>query len=49
MTEVSKLFLPEGHIRYYTTVRGPDILRDVTVSGYVAFYGLQVFRVTHKD
>jgi len=31
-------FLSEGHISYYTTVRGPDILRNVIVSGYVAFY-----------
>ena len=31
-------FLSEGHINYYTTVRGPDILRNMIVSGYVAFY-----------
>jgi len=30
-------FLSEGHINYYTTVRGPEILRHVIVSGYVAF------------
>jgi len=27
--------LSEGHISYYTTVRGPDILRNVIVSGHV--------------
>jgi len=26
-------FLFEGHISYYTTVRGPGILRTVIVSG----------------
>ena len=31
-------FLSEGHINYYTTIRGPDILRNVIVSGYVRFY-----------
>jgi len=31
-------FLPEGHVSYFTTVRGPDFLRNVIVSGYVAFY-----------
>jgi len=31
-------FLPESHISYFITVRGPDILRNVIVSGYVAFY-----------
>ena len=30
--------LSEGHISYYTTVRGPDILRNVVVSEYVTFY-----------
>jgi len=29
---------PEGHLRYYTTVRGPDILRNVIVSESVTFY-----------
>jgi len=27
-------FLWEGHIDYYTTIRGPHILRDVTASAY---------------
>jgi len=31
-------FLSGGYISYYTTVRGSDILRNVTVSGYVTFY-----------
>jgi len=30
--------LSEGHISYYTTVRGPDILRNVIASGYLTFY-----------
>jgi len=30
--------MPDGQINYYTTVRGPDILLNVIVSGYVAFY-----------
>jgi len=28
----------ESHISYYTTVRGPEIVRNVIVSGYVPFY-----------
>jgi len=28
----------EGHISDYTTVRRPDIVRNVIVSGYVTFY-----------
>jgi len=35
--------LSEGHISYYTTVRGPDILRNVIISEYVAFYHLTNF------
>jgi len=31
-------FLTEGHISYYTTVRGPDIFCNVMISGYVTFY-----------
>jgi len=30
---------------YYTTVRGPDILRNVIVSGYVTFYQISKFFV----
>jgi len=30
-------FLSEGYISYFTTVRVRDILRNVTVSGYVTF------------
>jgi len=30
--------LSEGHISYYRTYRGPDVLRNVIVLGYVAFY-----------
>jgi len=33
-------FLSEGHIRYYTLVRGPDFLRRVIVLGKVAFHQL---------
>jgi len=32
----SPTFLLEGHIRYCTAVRGPDILRNIIVSRYVA-------------
>jgi len=28
-------FLPDGHVTYYAVVQGPDILRNVIVSGYV--------------
>jgi len=30
--------LSEGHITYYTAVRGPDVLRNVIVSRYITFY-----------
>jgi len=33
--------LTEGHIGHDTTVRGPDILRNVIVSGYVTFYQIE--------
>ena len=40
-------FLQEAYIhqliRNYTTVRGPDILRNVIVSGYVIFYKINTF------
>jgi len=36
-----KTFLPEGHISYYTTVRGLDILHNVIVAGYVKFYQIK--------
>jgi len=40
-----RTFLPEGHISYYTTGRGPDILRDVIVSGICCILpNKQVFR-----
>ena len=32
------LFLSESYKSYYTTIRGPDIIRNVTVSGCVTFY-----------
>ena len=35
--------LSEGHINYYITVRGPDILRYVTVSGKVTLYQSNIF------
>jgi len=31
-------FLSEGRVSFYATVRGPDILRNVIVLGYVTFY-----------
>jgi len=33
-------FLSKGHISYYTTVRRPDILRNLIASGYVKLYML---------
>jgi len=33
-------FLSESH---YTTVRGPDILRNRIVSGYITFYEINKF------
>jgi len=41
---VSKFF-SEGHISYYTTVRGPDILRNAIVSEYVTLYQINKFFV----
>jgi len=41
--EGSPNVLSEGRISHYTTVRGPDILCNVIVSGYVTFY--QNFKV----
>jgi len=37
--------LSENHISYYTTVRGLDILGNVTVLGYVIFYQVNKFFV----
>jgi len=34
-------FLAEGHISCYTIVRGPDILRNVIVSGYATSYQIK--------
>jgi len=39
-------FLSEGHISCCTTCRGPGILRNVIVLGYVAFYQVNRFFVT---
>jgi len=41
----SPIFLSEGRISYYTTFGRPDILRNVIVSGYVAFYQINKFFV----
>ena len=41
----SENFLSECCIICYTTVRGPDILRNVVVSGNVAFYQINKFSV----
>ena len=38
-------FSSEGHMSLYTTVWGPDILRNVIVSGYVAFYQINKLSV----
>jgi len=38
ITQGLQTFLSKDHISYYPTVRGPYILRNVIVSGYVAFY-----------
>ena len=38
-------FLSEGHTSYYTTVRGPDMFRNVIVSGCVTFYQINKFFV----
>jgi len=37
LTQGHQTFLSEGHIRYYTTLLGPDFLHNVIVSGYVTF------------
>jgi len=36
-------FSSEDHKSCYTTVRGPDILRNVIASGYVTFYQIKKF------
>jgi len=36
-------FLSEGHISYFTTIRGPDILRNVAFSGFVTFCAINKF------
>jgi len=41
---VSK-FCIKGHISYYTTVRGPDILRNLIISGYLTFHQINTFFV----
>jgi len=38
-------FLSEDHIRYYMIVRGSDFLRNVIVSGKVAFHQINKFFV----
>jgi len=38
-------FLSVGHIYYYTNVRGPNIIRNVIVSGYVTFDQISKFFV----
>ena len=39
-------FLSEGHIGQYRTCRGPDVLRDVIVAGYVILYKVNKFFVS---
>jgi len=45
MLQVSghQTFLSEGHITYYRTCRRPNVLRNVVVSGFVAFYQINKF------
>ena len=38
-------FLSDGHISYYTTLRGLDILRNVIVSEYATFNQINKFFV----
>jgi len=45
---ISKVFLSEGHISYYTLVPGPDILRNVIVVGYVTFFQINKFSLLTK-
>ena len=54
-TRALQTFLSEGHISYYTTVQGPDILRNVIVSGIwycfrdmILFPGYDTFYQTNK-
>jgi len=35
--------LPEGHVSYYTTLSGPDILHNVIVTGCVTFYQMNKY------
>jgi len=37
------MFLSDGHMRYHTTVREPDILRCLIAPGYVTFYQINIF------
>ena len=43
--QVTPNFLGEDPISYCTTVRGPDILRNVIFSGYVTLYQINTFFV----
>ena len=45
LVQVFQTFLSGDHIRYYTTVRGQHILRNVIVSGYIAFHQINKFFV----
>jgi len=45
LVQGSPNFLSGGHTRYYATVRGQDILRNVTVLGYIAFHQINKFFV----
>jgi len=44
-TSLSYILLNEGHMSYFSTVRGPDILHNVIVSGNVTFYQMNKFFV----
>jgi len=41
------IILFEGHLSYYTTVRGPDVLRNVIGLGYLTFIQINKFFVNN--
>jgi len=41
------IILSEGHLSYYTTVRGPDVLRNVIGLGYLTFIQINKFFVNN--
>jgi len=45
MRQGSPKFCVQGHISYYTIVRGLDMLRNVIVSGYVIYFFNQIYQI----